>query len=166
MLFWCILLDMKKKKHRKQYLKINPLLYAIEGAALIDKESLDGLRFGELAAIEAFRTGSAGIEDWKAMSEIRNLCESMAKDGIGPEALEAIPPVDEALLDAAHRYHTTGKMGTTGPGLKAFRDIYEYHDLQRQAVSRSTYERHIARIVNKIRSKSPDVLFVTRKGES
>lgn len=154
---------MRKKKHRKQYLKVNPLLYAIEGAAKVDKDSLDRLRYGELAAIEAFRMGAAEVEDWKVMSEVRNLCESMALDGIGPEALEAVKRADAALIEAADRYHTTGNMGTTGPGLTAFRDIYEYHDLQRQSVSRSTYEKHIERIVNKIRSKSPDVLFVVRK---
>ena len=154
---------MRKKKHRKQYLRINPLLYAIEGAAKIDEASLNRLRHGELSAIEAFRMGAASVEDWKVLSEVRNLCESMAKDGIGPEALEAVTRADVALIEAADRYHTTGRMGTTGPGLNAFRDIYEYHDLQRQSVSRSTYEKHIARIVNKIRSKSPDVLFVVRK---
>lgn len=109
--------------------------------------------------------GQATVEDWKRMSEVCNLTESMAKAGIGLEAMECVARVHEALLEAAERHKRTGKMGTTAQGLTAFRDVYEYHDLQRQAVARSVYERHIESVRNKIISKSPDVLFVHRKDD-
>ncbi len=154
---------MRKKKYRKVYRLINPIAFALEGAAVTDEATLDLLRQGELTAIEAFRMGQATVEDWKRVSEICNLTESMAKAGIGPEAMECVARVHEALLEAAERHKRTGKMGTTAQGLTAFRDVYEYHDLQRQAVARSVYERHIESVRNKIISKSPDVLFVNRK---
>lgn len=158
---------MRKKKHRKQYaLLIDPVKFALQGAALIDQKSLDKLRQGELVAIESFRSGHAEVADWILISEICNLTESMAKDGIGPEALEAVKRAEDALIDAHGRYVRTGKMGTTGQGLTAFRDVYEYHDLQRQSVPRSVYERHINRVMNKIRSKSSDIIFMSKKGES
>ena len=155
---------MRKRKHRKHYALVNPLLHAIEGAAVTDKESLDNLRQAELMAIESFRTGKATVDDWIKVSEMCNLAESMACDGIGPEALEATKRTQDALIDAYNRYVQTGKMGTSGQGLNAFRDIYQYHDLQRQSISRSTYEKHIMKVVNKVKSKSPDVLFMSRKG--
>lgn len=163
MLLWCTLLGMRKKKYRKVYRLINPLAFALEGAAVTDQVTLDLLRQGELTAIEAFRMGQASVEDWKRMSEVCNLTESMAKAGIGPEALDAVDRTQAALIEAADRHKRTGKMGTTAQGLTAFRDVYEYHDLQRQSVARSVYERHIERVKNKIISKSPDVLFVNRK---
>lgn len=142
----------------------NPIMYAIMGAAVVDEESLDQLRKGELLAIEAFRTGTATVQDWKIVSEFCNLAESMGKAGIGPEALPSVAQAHQALLEAHQRFVTTGKMGTSGPGLNAFRDVYQYHDLQRQSVARSVYEKHIERVFNKIRSGSPDVLYVTPKG--
>lgn len=155
---------MRKKKTRKIYAKLNPVFFAIEGAAFIDKDTLDTLRQGELMSIEAFRTGTAQPADWQRVCEICNLCESMAMAGIGPEALETVGRVQQELIDAEARYRRTGKMGATGPGLVAFRDVYEYHDLQRQSVSRSVYESHIMRVFNKIRSRSPDILFMNKKG--
>lgn len=117
-------------------------------------------------AIESFRTGVATIADWKLVCEFCNLAESMARDGIGPEALESVKAAQSALIEAHDRFVRTGKIGTTGEGLNAFRDVYQYHDLQRQSVARSVYEKHIDRVFNKIRSKSPDVLFMKKKGDT
>ena len=105
------------------------------------------------------------MQDWKLVSEFCNLAESMANDGIGPEALPSVRLAQDALLESYDRFVRTGKMGTSGPGLNAFRDVYQYHDLQRQSVARSVYEKHIERVTNKIRSKSPDVLFLNQKGK-
>ena len=102
---------------------INPLLHAIEGAAVTDQSLLDDLRKGELIAIEAFRTGTATVQDWKVICEFCNLAESMANDGIGPEAIPYIKQAQAALLDGYERFVRTGKMGTSGPGLTAFRDV-------------------------------------------
>jgi hypothetical protein len=92
------------------------------------------------------------------INDMANLCEVMSKSGIGPEALEAAERAHEYLLEAYHRYNKTQRMGTSGLGLVAFRDCYEYHDLQRQSISRSVYEQMLTRTMNQIRSKSPDVL--------
>ena len=154
---------MRKRKHRKHYALINPIFHAIEGAAITDEETLQKLRDNEFKAIEAFRLGFATRDHWELISEVCNLTESMARAGIGPEALVATTAAEMALKDAYERYVRTGKMGATGPGLMAFKDVYEYHDLQRQSVARSVYERHIEMVSNKIRSKSPDVLFMTKK---
>lgn len=143
----------------------NPILHAMMGASFVDEASLNKLRHGELAAIEAFRTGSATVQDWKLVSEFCALAESMADAGIGPEALPSVREAERALIEAHDRFITTGKMGTSGLGLNAFRDVYQYHDLQRQSVSRSVYEKHIQMVTNKITSKSPHVLFMNRKGD-
>lgn len=153
----------RKKKSRKIYALVNPIAYAMEGAALVEQSTLDKLRAAELSAIEAFRTGQATVQDWRTISEFSNLAESMAREGIGPESLEAVQRCEEALIEAHDRYDRTGKMGTTAQGLTAFRDVYEYHDLQRQSVARSVYERHIQLVINKIKSKSPQVMVMKGK---
>jgi hypothetical protein len=119
---------------------------------------LDKLRQRELTSIEAFRMGQADLADWKMMNDMANLCETMAKSGIGPEALESAERTHEYLLEAYHRYNKTKKMGTSGLGLVAFRDCYEYHDLQRQSVSRSVYEQMLRKTINQIISKAPGVM--------
>lgn len=154
---------MRKKKYRKVYQLINPIQHAIEGAAVTDQALLDKLRAGELTSVEAFRTGHATVEDWRRICDVCNLCQSMAADGIGPEAMDAVQRCEAALIDAHERYMRTGKMGTTAQGLTAFRDVYEYHDLQRQSVARSVYERHLRSVKNKIISKSPQVRIMKGK---
>lgn len=154
---------MRKRKTRKVYQLVNPVTYAIEGAAVADEKLLNALRQGELLAIEAFRQGAAQVQDWQRIADLCNLTESMAKAGIGPEALEAVKRCEQALVDAYERFNRVGKIGTTGQGLTAMRDVYEYHDLQRQSVARSVYEKHIEAVANKIRSKSPHVTVVHRR---
>ena len=149
---------MRKQTRRKVYRLVNPISYAIEGATITPEDILDKLRQRELTSIEAFRMGQADLADWKMINDMANLCEVMAKSGIGPEALEAAERTHEYLLEAYHRYNKTQRMGTSGLGLVAFRDCYEYHDLQRQSISRSVYEQMFTRTMNQIRSKSPDVL--------
>ena len=149
---------MRKQTRRKVYRLVNPISYAIEGATITPDDILDKLRQRELTSIEAFRMGQADLADWQMINDMANLCEVMAKSGIGPEALEAAERTHEYLLEAYHRYNKTQRMGTSGLGLVAFRDCYEYHDLQRQSISRSVYEQMLTRTMNQIRSKSPDVL--------
>lgn len=151
---------MRKRTRRKVYPLINPVEYAITGAALIPQRELNNLRLRELAAIEAFRSGKAGLQDWHDVAALLNLCESMARDGIGSEALETCAQAQAALVEAAHRFQRTQRMGTTGQGLQAFRDLYEWHDLQRQSVERSAYERAIDKAIKRVNALNPTVLVI------
>lgn len=149
---------MRKRCNRKVWTKVNPIQHAIEGAALTPQHLLDQLRMRELAAVDAFAKGGAGLQEWKDLTAMLNVCETMAKDGVGPEALPTCQDAEAHLIDAARRFERTGKMGTTGPGIQAFRSLYEYHDLQRQSVSRAQYEQAIQRTKNRVRSKAPEVV--------
>ena len=85
------------------------------------------------------------------------MCEVMARSGVGSEALPTCEAAQEALKAAAIRFEQTKRMGTNGPGLQAFRDLYEYHDLQRTSVHRSEYEKFLRLGTNHLKSKSRHV---------
>ena len=145
----------RKKCKRKVWALIDPVALAIAGAAITDTASLDKLRMLELSAIEAFAKGRATPDDWRALADMLNVCETMARDGIGPEALEPCTQAQEAL-GHAHARHKEGRpLLFTGPELNAVRDSFGYHDLQRSSVSRSTYEQAIQKTANRIRSAHP-----------
>lgn len=145
----------RKHTRRRHYALVNPIEHAIAGAAITPAAQLDRLRLLELAAIDAFAHGKATRDDWRSIADMSNVAETMAGMGIGPEALGAVRAVETALEDAHRRYTATGRVGTTGPGLQAMRDLQEYHDLQRTSVDRSTYERAIQATANRIRSAHP-----------
>ncbi len=148
---------MRKHTRRKVYALTNPIIIAMEGAAITNTALLDKLRMRELSAIESFRTGTATKHDWMALADMSNLCETMASDGIGPEAMEPCMRAQEALGAAHQRHSETGRLGVTGPQLQALRDCYAFHDAQRLSVSRSEYERAIKRTADRIRSSHPKV---------
>lgn len=75
--------------------------------------------------------------EWHEMIALMVIARRMAKAGIGPEVLPVCQEVNRHLVEAKDRFDRIGKMGLTGPGLQAIRDLYDYHDLQRQSVSRS-----------------------------
>lgn len=152
---------MRKQTRRKIWdTSLNPVTHAMVGAAITDAESLSILRKKEDGSMEAFRNGNATPHDWNNINAVVQLAESMAAANIGPEVMVHVKIAEMHLIDAHNRWRRIGKMGSTGPGLQAFQDIIEYHELQRTAVARSVYERHIKRVTDMIKSKSPKIKFL------
>ena len=150
---------MTRKRTRRKAARVveNPVLHAILGAAVTDTASLDKLRLRELSAIEVFRTGTATRQEWCDIADFLNICETLARDGIGPEALESCMRAQDALGEAHRRLHEHGRLAMTGPELQAVRDCYEFHDLQRISISRQRYEQAIAKTAARIKSAHPSV---------
>lgn len=140
---------------------INPIAHAIAGAAIVDKPTLDKLRLGELAAIDAVTRGLGTIQDWKTLADMLNIAETMGLNGIGPEVLPHCEQLTKSMIEAAERYQKTRKLGLPGEGIKALKEVYEYHDLQRTSISRSVYEQMIDKTWNAIKSKSCQVIELT-----
>lgn len=147
----------RKKCRRKVWALTNPIPLAIAGACITDDGRLDKLQMRELSAIQSFATGAATVDDWRAIADIVNLAETMCEMGIGPEVLPAALEVESVLQESHQRYQATKRMGTTGAGLQAMRELQQWHHLQRTSVSRSEYETAIERTLNRIRSAHPSV---------
>ena len=154
---------MKKRTRRKHWGLSNPITLAISGATITSEGYLDKVRLIELSAIEAFAKGQAGPREFRDLCDLLNVAETMgSKMGIGPEAVPACAAAQEALVQARERYDKTGSLALTAQGLTALRDLYEFHDLQRTSVDRSTYERAIEITANRIRSGHPAVQALAR----
>lgn len=151
---------MKKQCKRKIWILVNPLTHVLEGIRPTSGEKLAKLRTLELSALEAFRTGKANIYDWQHLTDMANIAEYMANKGIGPEVNEYAEKAQLELLDVARRYKKTKKLGITGSGLQALRDLHEYHDLQRTSISLSEYDKCLKNCRNRINSKAPEVVDV------
>ena len=151
---------MRKQCKRKVWLLVDPIAHAIAGAAITTDDCLDTLKNGEKEAIEAMRTGKADLDTWQKLVDMNNICQVMARKGIGPEALVDSMMAEIELQHAARRYKATGKMLLTGVGLKAINEVLEWHHLQRTSISRSEYERMIEKTRNKVRSRSKDVTVI------
>ncbi len=147
----------RKRCKRKVWNLVNPIQHAMLGAAVTQESHLDQLRIRELMAIEAFAKGHATKDDWRSLADMLNITETLATSGVAPEALQPCQQAQQALSNA-HGRHKGGKsLGFTGPELQAIRDAYEYHDLQRQSISRSEYEGAIKKTTDRIRSAHPDL---------
>lgn len=151
---------MRKRTVRRVWSLVNPINHVLEGREVAGGKKLNMLRLRELAAIEAFRTGKATMQEWCDLVAMLNIAEGMANDGIGPEVLEACKHAQEAMVGAAKRYELTKRMGLTGEGLQAVRELYEYHDLQRTSISLGDYEKAIKKTMNRVRSKAPEVIEI------
>ena len=151
---------MKKQCKRKVYRLVNPIDCAIMGARLIDDKSLKQLRAREFSSLESMVSGTGTRRDWQDLVDCMNLCQMMAMNGIGPEALECCTIAEQELLKAAHRYEKTMKMGLSGVGITAMRDVIEYAQLQQSSISRSVFEEMIDKTINHIRSRSKEVTVI------
>lgn len=144
---------MRKRTKRKVYALVNPIQHAIEGVSYTPEHLLNKLRLGELSALDAMTRGGATTQDWQTLVDMMNVCETMARSGIGPEAIPAVETMQQEMIAAAKRYEKTRKMGLTGTGIKAAREVFAYHDVQRNAITRGEYEKMIEKTRNVVRSK-------------
>jgi hypothetical protein len=146
---------MRKRCKRKVWsTEINPIAHAIAGAAIVDTKTLNNLRLNELSAIASMKAGTGTLSEWKVLSDMMNVAETMSLEGIGIEVLEVCKAVQGELEAAALRYQKTKKMGLTGTGIRALQELHEYHDLQRTSVCRSVFEQMIQKTRNHILSNS------------
>ena len=135
-------------------------MHAMAGAAVADDESLKIHREREQNSLQAFASGTATKQDWNNINSAVRIAELMAAAGIGIEVMVHAKIAEMHLLEAHERYKRIGKIGTTGLGLQSFRDLIEYHELQRTSVPRRVYEQHIQKLTNMIVSKSPKIKFL------
>ena len=152
---------MRKRTKRKVYgLITDTMKYVIDGISDTPEAKLNILRARELSAIEALAKGKGGINEWRQMTEMLNIAETMGKKGIGPEVLPICKQAQAELIAAAKRFELTRRMGLTATGLCAVRELFAYHDAQRTAISRGEYEQAINTTVNRVRSHAIEVVDV------
>jgi hypothetical protein len=142
---------MRKRTKRKVWPLINTVAHVIQGVSQTPEPLLDSLRTRELGAIDAFARGAASPADWHDINAMVGVCLSMAQENVGPEAIETCALAKQSLQEDWARYDKTGRMGTTGPGLQRYRDVYQYADLQRQSITREEYEKHITLAIKKVK---------------
>jgi hypothetical protein len=144
---------MRKRTKRKQWALIDCVTHAVVGASITHREKLDKLRMMEYSALEAMTKGQGTVTDWRTLVDVLNLSETMARNNIGKdEVLPVCQKAQDALHQAAERYQKTMRMGLTGEGIKAVRDLIEYADLQQSSIPRADFEKYIQKTRDYIRS--------------
>jgi len=133
----------RKRTVRRVWALVNPIAHAISGARITDTKSLDQLLVRELASLDAFTRGAARLHEYSDLVNMNNLTQTLAGMGVGREALPDCRKAEQALIEAAARFERTQRMGLTGPGIEALRNVIEWHTLQRSAIPRSKYEEAI-----------------------
>ena len=153
---------MRKKTKRKVWALIDPIQHGIIGAAITQRDKLDKLRMLEYSALDAITKGQGTIHDWRTLVDVLNLSETMARNGIGKdEVLPVCEKAQKALHEAALRFQSTKRMGLSGEGIQAIRDLIQYADLQQSSISRSEFERYIQKTIDYIKSNNDLVTEIT-----
>jgi len=149
----------RKKCKRKHYATtgFDAVGHAISGARIVDQKSLDLLTMRDLSSLEAIMNGKGGVQEWWDLTGSLNICETMARNGIRKEALDDCAIAQTELKNAAKRYDRSKVMGFTGIGITAIRNMLEYHQLQRQIISRSDYSKYIKMTLDRYTSRAPEL---------
>lgn len=149
---------MKRKFVSRWSRDANILARVVTGVLPTPEGLLERQRMTELQAIEAFAKGYATPDDFRVMCDVLNVAETMALSGIGrEEVLPVCEIAQDEMIASKYRYEAHGSLTPTSRGLKAMRDLYDYHELQRTSVDWQTYEKMIIKTANRIRSAHPDV---------
>lgn len=106
----------------------NPVRFALMAAT--HEAELNETRICELLAIDALEAGTATVHDLRRLEFLVRMAQELGRTGIGPEVL---PLCKDALQ-------------TTPPCAGMMREIFEYHEAQREATSPAQYMRAIERL--------------------
>lgn len=142
----------RKRTVRRVWSLVNPITHAISGACITSGADLDQLLVRELASLDAFTRGAARLHEYSDLVNMNNLTQTLADMGVGREALPDCRKAEQALIECSARFERTRRMGLTGPGIEALRNVIEWHILQRSAIPRSKYEEAIRLTGARIRS--------------
>lgn len=148
---------MKKKCKRKVWPLLNTITFVKEGIGFVEQKDLDKLRLRELLALENMVKGKGTVQDWKELVDVTNLTQVMSVNGVGHEAYDVCIEAEHELLEAARRYERTKKMGLTGKGIQAIRDVIEYAGLQQASIPRCDFERMIIKTREYVKNKGVQV---------
>ena len=144
---------MRKRTKRKQWALIDCVTHAIVGASITHRERLDKLRLMEYSALEALTKGQGTVTDWRTLVDVLNLSETMARHNIGKdEVMPVCQKAQDALHQAAERYQKTMKMGLSGEGIQAVRELLAFADLQQSSIPRADFEKYIQKTKDYIKS--------------
>lgn len=153
---------MKRRPFQSRWARdANLLARVVTGVLPTPEGLLERQRLTELSAIECFAKGVATPDDFRVVADMLNVAETFAKSGVGPEVLPACHCAEGELLAAKGRHDAGRGLALTSAGLKALRDLYEYHELQRTAVDWQTYAKTIEKTHRRILSEHPDVKVLT-----
>ena len=142
----------RKRTVRKVWQTVNTIAHAIAGASITPRAELDKLLMRELSALDDMTKGKASLKQWYDLANVVNLCETLAHEKVGAEALESCGIAQDALIEAAKRFQDTKRMGLSGIGIQALRDVISFHDLQRSSIPRSQYEAIIRLTAARVKS--------------
>jgi hypothetical protein len=134
---------MRKRCNRRVYNLVNPIEFAMRGAAFMTNKELQNLRIRELSCLDSIVHGKGALQDWVELAECINITEVMATNGIGPESLEICRKAQEEMEEAYNRFKQTGTMGLSGVGIQAMREVLEYAALMQTSIPRSQFEKMI-----------------------
>jgi len=151
---------MRKKCRRKVYQLMNPISLAIEGAMVTPDDQLNELKQGEKAYLDALIDGTDDLNGYYGLCAMLGIAETMARNGIGPEVMQACKVAEFSLIKLKNRYDRWRKWDITEGEKHSIRDLMEWHHLQRTSVSRGEYEKFIKTATNRMRSKAPEVTEV------
>jgi hypothetical protein len=144
---------MRKRTKRKIWALLDPISHGIIGASITPRQTLDKLRLTEYAALESITKGSGTIQDWRTLVDVLNLAEMFARNGVGKdEVLPVCEKAQNALHEAAMRYQKTLRIGLSGEGIQACRDLIAYADLQQGSVTRAEFEKYVKKTKDYIKS--------------
>ena len=116
------------RRHQRYSASANPVRFAVMAAD--HKFKLDVTRIAEIMAIDALAQGTATAHDTRRILFMVMMAQELGRNGIGPEVL---PLCKDALSNC-------------DPCADLVREIFEYHEAQREAATPAQYIRAIARL--------------------
>lgn len=129
----------------------NPVLYALTMAATLEPAERARLKATMRAALEAFRTGAAGVKEWRDLADACNVGEELMRFHLASDHAETFKAAQLALKDVANRFNAGGSFTLRAAELEALRVAVLVHEVQVDAVAGREFREAVTRIINRTR---------------
>jgi hypothetical protein len=143
----------QRKAYRPKLVALNAIQRAIEGAALLPREQVAGIKAILANALVAFGRGEQCAGHWRSMADALNVAEGLAAIGIcsDDDSTDRISAGQQALANVQQRHTARGSWTLYPAERQALDDALWLHGIQLEHTSFSEYERAVDNTRERIR---------------
>jgi hypothetical protein len=151
---------MRKKSNRKVRPLVNPIVHAMEGAALIPQARVAESNRIHREAFERLRSGTGSKQDMLSLIIVNNFLAGYKLYYLAPRKLsnpvldQILNPIEEMFKKMFKRGEETGKYLFNGEGIKLMEQMLEMNHRVLDSTSNGDVDRIISYVRNRIISKS------------
>lgn len=143
----------KSRAKRKTYPLINPIQYAMAGAARLTVAQVKTMMAPNVEAVHALQYGSFNYHHWRALADAFNIAEALARPpvNIANDHADKFDDAQSVLYALSEQYRDRQSWTPRSQQLQTIKDAMEIFEIQLEHVGQGEFEQTVDKLVRRMK---------------